>query len=156
MDEINQQVSKAVEDMKTIRIIADVPTALLSSDDYLASAATLTEPFRTKWETQYLVRFIVVDVYPRHTYVVIDINNHRYDFDTAHLQAFSIPVYILRLSRKSNEWMFFRRPVEGHRVALDIAALHDHNGQTRPPFLADHIAGPVYLSPRTKFSDMDV
>ena len=31
-----------------------------------------------------LVPLIVVDVYHRHTFVVIDINNHRYELDAAH------------------------------------------------------------------------
>lgn len=147
MDEINRQVSKSVRELTKIRIIADIPTTLLNSNDYLASAASLTEPLRRNLETLHLVRLIAVDVYHRHTYVVIDINNDLYDFDKAHLQTFSIPVYILRL--KSNKWTFFRRAIEDQRVAHDIAELHRRNGLDRPPFLVDHIRGPVYLSPRT-------
>lgn len=118
MDEINPQVFKCIEEMTTIQSIADIPTELLI-DEYLASAASLTEPLRQNLETQHLVRLIVVDVYPRHTFVVIDVNNHRYDFDTAHLQTFANPVYILRLSNRSNKWRFFRRAVENQRVAQD-------------------------------------
>ncbi|KAL4770710.1 hypothetical protein BDW60DRAFT_208805 [Aspergillus nidulans var. acristatus] len=147
MDEVNQQVSKVLEDTKTIRIIVDIPTKLLTSDSYLASAASFTEPFKKHWETQHLVRLLVVDAYPRHTYVVLDINNDRYRFETAHMQTFPVPVYILRF--KSNSWMFFRRPTEDQRVARDIAELHRREGQNTPPFFADHIKGSVYLSPRT-------
>ncbi|RDW63075.1 uncharacterized protein DSM5745_10186 [Aspergillus mulundensis] len=147
MDEINQQVSRVLEDTKTIRIVADIPTKLLASDNYFASAASFTEPFKKHWETQHIVRFIVVDVYPRHTYVIYDINNHRYHYETAHKQTFSVPVYILRF--KSNRWMFFRQQTEDQRIARDIAEVHRHEGQNAPPFFADHIKGPVYLSPRT-------
>ncbi|KAJ0415992.1 hypothetical protein BJY00DRAFT_317330 [Aspergillus carlsbadensis] len=147
MDDLNQQVLKVLENTKAIRVIADIPTKLLAPDNYFASAAAFTEPFRKNWETQHHVQFIVVDVYPRHTYVIFDINNDRYHFETAHKQAFSVPVYIFRL--KSNRWTFFRQQTEDQRVAKDIAELHRHEGQNAPPFFADHIKGPVYLSPRT-------
>ncbi|KAL4819558.1 hypothetical protein BDW67DRAFT_181894 [Aspergillus spinulosporus] len=147
MEEVNQQVFKVLEDKKTIRIVADIPKKLLTSNDYLASAASLTEPFKKQWETHHLVRLLVVDAYPRHTYVVFDINNDHYHFETAHKQTFSVLVYILRF--KSNRWTFFRRPIEDQRVARDIAKLHRCEGQNTPPFFANHIKGSVYLSPRT-------
>ena len=149
MDEIIQRVSESIKETTTIRIIADIPTELLASDNYLASASSLTSPLIQTLEKQHLVRLIAVDVYPRHTFVVIDINNHRYDFDTAHLQTFPIPVYIFHLSRKSKQWTFFRRALKDQRVAHNVANLHRHNGQNPTPFLADHIRGPYYLSPRT-------
>ncbi|PTU21864.1 hypothetical protein P175DRAFT_0434555 [Aspergillus ochraceoroseus IBT 24754] len=148
MDEVNRRVLEAIRDLRTIRIISDVPTERLTSDNYLESAINLVEPFVKTWEIQHAVRHIVVDVYPRHTYIVFDINNHRYDFNVAHLQTFTIPVHILRLSKRSNDWTFFRREMEDRRVAKDIAELHRCNGQSQPPFFADHISGSVYLSPR--------
>ncbi|RAH75329.1 uncharacterized protein BO66DRAFT_310601, partial [Aspergillus aculeatinus CBS 121060] len=117
--------------------------------NYLASAFDLSKPFTTSWKEHYAVREIVVDIYPRHAYIVIDINNHHYDFEVAHLQDFAIPVHILRLSRQSKTWSFFRQELEDQRVAKDIAELHRCNGQKQPPFFADHIRGSVYLSPRT-------
>ncbi|KAJ0417891.1 hypothetical protein BJY00DRAFT_288865 [Aspergillus carlsbadensis] len=149
MDKLNQHVFKAIQDLKTIRIIINIPTETLAPDNYLDSASDLIRPFTEIWEEHHLVRKIVVDVYPRHAYIVIDINNNRYDFKIAHLQTFTVPVHILRLSRKSKDWSFFRRELEDQRVAKDIAELHRCNGQKQPPFFADHIRGSIYLSPRT-------
>ncbi|RJE21403.1 hypothetical protein PHISCL_06273 [Aspergillus sclerotialis] len=87
-------------------------------------------------------------MYPRHAYIVVDINNQEYDYDIAHTQTFAIRLYILHLSRKS-KWTFFRRAIDDQRVARTIAELHRRNGQNPLPFLADHIKGSVYLSPRT-------
>ncbi|RAK89034.1 hypothetical protein BO79DRAFT_209085 [Aspergillus costaricaensis CBS 115574] len=149
MDEVNGRVLKAIQDLKTIRVIVDIPTEHLTPENYLDLAFELVEPFTNSWEEHHVVRKLVVDVYPRHAYVVIDINNFSYDFKLAHLQIFAIPVHILRLSRKSKQWSFFRRELEDRRVAKDIAELHRCNGQNQPPFFADHIRGSVYLSPRT-------
>lgn len=149
MDEVNEHVLKTMQDLPTIRIIIDVPTEIMNPENYLESAFELVKPFTNSWEKYHGVRRIVVDVYPRHAYIVIDINNFSYDFKLAHLQTFPIPVHILRLSRKSKQWYFFRRQLEDRRVANDIAELHRCNGQNQPPFFADHIRGSVYLSPRT-------
>ncbi|PYH72713.1 uncharacterized protein BO88DRAFT_473347 [Aspergillus vadensis CBS 113365] len=149
MDEVNEHVLKAVQDLKTLRIVIDVPTEILNPHNYLDSAFELAEPLTRTWKEHHVVRKIVVDVYPRHAYVVIDINNFSYDFKLAHLQTFAIPVHILRLSQKSKQWSFFRQQLEDRRVAKDIAELHRCNGHNHPPFFADHIRGSVYLSPRT-------
>ncbi|KAL4875161.1 hypothetical protein BJY04DRAFT_202657 [Aspergillus karnatakaensis] len=148
MDEINQQVLEAIENMKTIGVVVDLPIDILAPDNYMNSAFDFIKPLTITWEENNLVREIAVDIYPRHAYVVVDINNHRYDFERAHLQDFTLPVYILRLSRKRRQWTFFRRVPEDRRVDKMIAELHRCNGKTRPSFLADHIKGSVYLSPR--------
>ncbi|KAE8353321.1 hypothetical protein BDV28DRAFT_133388 [Aspergillus coremiiformis] len=148
MDEINQQVFSAIEKQYTIRVVADIPTDHLCSTAFLASAFELVRPFVTQWEADNMIRQLAVDVYPRHTYVVVDINNEQYDYDTAHKQTFTLPVYILRLSSRSDTWTFFRRASDDQMVARCIADLHRRNGQNPLPFLADHINGSVYRSPR--------
>lgn len=148
VDEINKQVFDAIEEQQTIRIVADVPTNVLNFEDILSSASDLIKPFVAKWEINHMTRLLAVDMYPRHAYLVVDINNQEYDYDIAHKQTFAIPLYILRLSRK-NKWTFFRRAIDDQRVARTIAELHRRNGQSPLPFLADHIKGSVYLSPRT-------
>lgn len=147
MDEINRQILDTV-DNRTIRIVADVPTDLLRSEDFVISASDLIMPFRKQWETKNMTRLLAVDVYSHHAYIVIDINNLQYDYETAHNQTSPIPVYILRLSR-SNKWSFFRRATDDQKIATSIAELHKCNGQNPLPFFADHIKGSVYLSPRT-------
>ncbi|WEW56193.1 hypothetical protein PRK78_001630 [Emydomyces testavorans] len=149
MDQINKEVLKVIDEQHAIRIVADIPTDVLRSGDYLTSASDFIKPFVKEWESKHMTRLLVVDVYPRHTYVVVDINNHQYDYDTAHKQTFTVPVYILRLSRRDSKWAFFRRAIEDQRLAATIAELHRCNGYNPLPFLADHIQGSVYLSPRT-------
>ncbi|RAH53001.1 hypothetical protein BO85DRAFT_430099 [Aspergillus piperis CBS 112811] len=149
MDEVNEHVLQTMQDLTTIRIVIDVPTEILNPNNYLESAFELVKPFTNSWGERHVVRKLVVDVYSRHAYIVIDINNFSYDFKLAHLQTFAIPVHILHLSRKSKQWSIFRRELEDQRVAKDIAELHRCNGQNQPPFFADHIRGSVYLSPRT-------
>ena len=101
VEEANEQVFKAIEEHHTIRIIADVPTNFLRFEDLPTSAFDLIKPFLIQWEVHHLTRQLAVDLYPRHAYVVVDINNHEYDYDTAHEQTFVLPVYILRLSRSN-------------------------------------------------------
>ncbi|KAE8321597.1 hypothetical protein BDV39DRAFT_210597 [Aspergillus sergii] len=141
MDDINEEVLKAIAEQHMVRIVVDVPTNLLRPDEYLASASELVSPFMAHWETVNTPRLLVVDVYPKHAYIVIDINNRRYNYDTAHQQIYAIPVYILQLSKKTLEWRFFRRAVD-ELIARTIAELHRLNGQNPIPFFADHINGP--------------
>ncbi|KAL4870557.1 hypothetical protein BDV12DRAFT_165817 [Aspergillus spectabilis] len=150
MDAVRQEVLDAIESQDTIRIIADIPTNILDSNDPIASATDLIAPFTTEWETQHETRLLVVDLYPRHTYIVIDINNRQYDYKTADTDVTPIPIYILRLSR-SGRWSFFRRAVDDGQIARDIAELHRCNGWDPTPFLSNHIKGPVYLAPRSPF-----
>jgi hypothetical protein len=103
----------------------------------------------SEWERNNRTRLIVLDIYPFHTYIVIDINNWQYNYNIAYRQTFPIPVYILRLSRRSKQWTFFRPAIEDQKIATSIAELHRCNGTNLTAFLADHIRGSVYLSPRT-------
>lgn len=147
--DINYQILQTISEVGTIRIIADLPTDLLNPDEYVHSASHIIKPFVDEWERKnYLIQPLVVDVYPRHTYAVVDINNKEYDYETAHKQITPLPVYILSLS-KQKKWKFFRRSTTDKRAAEDIAELHQCNGQNPLPFLSDHINGTVYLSPRT-------
>ncbi|KAJ1709731.1 hypothetical protein NYO67_8134 [Aspergillus flavus] len=150
MDDINEEVLKAITEQRTVRIVVDVPTNLLHPDEYLASASELVSPFIVHWERENTPLLLVVDVYPKHAYIVIDINNRRYNYDTAHQQIYAIPVYVLQLSKKTLKWRFFRRAVEDELTARTIAELHRLNGQNPIPFFADHINGSVYLSPRSR------
>lgn len=103
MDEVNHQAFKAIEEHDTVRIVFDVPTDRLRAEDYLGSASEFVKPFIERWGERHTVRHLVVDVYPRHAFIVLDINNRQYDYDLAHKQTFSVPVYILRLSRTSDK-----------------------------------------------------
>jgi hypothetical protein len=148
MAEINEEVSRAVEREVTIRVLVDVPTEFLDPQNYLGSASNLIEALTAAWERSAATRQLVVEVYPRRSYIALDINNSQYNYATAHKQFATIPVYILQQSRKSRGWKIFRAPSQDKPVAERIAELHRCNGQNSLPFLEDHIQGPVHLSPR--------
>ncbi|KAB8258327.1 hypothetical protein BDV32DRAFT_139705 [Aspergillus pseudonomiae] len=118
---VNKEVLRAIGEGRTIRIVVDIPTNVLDPGN--------------------LSRLLVVDVYPKHTYVLIDINNRRYDYHIAHKQTYIVPIYILRLSRNSSTWIFFRRAIDDQRTAKDLAELHWCNGQNPIPFLVDQYQG---------------
>lgn len=140
---INQEILIIISEKHSIRIVAILPTSHLSPQDYTFSISTLLHPFTSTWQPTHLTRLLAVDAYPCHTFTVIDIKNHRYDYSTAHKRIRVLPVYVLRLSRRSGKWRFFRRVPEDRRVALDIADLHWSNGQSPIPDGA-----PVYMDPR--------
>lgn len=150
MDEIKPEIRSAIEKESTIRIAVDVPTSsILPTDNILRTASDRVRPLIEEFGRDNLMRLLAVDVYPRHIYIAIDINNREYDYNTAHQQMFSIPVYILRFSKREGKWTFFRRATEDKKLARTIADLHRCNGTNPTPFLADHIKGSVYPSPRT-------
>lgn len=133
VDEITEQVFEANEEHHTIQMIVDVPTNLLWFEDLPTSAFDLIRPFLNTWESNHLTQQLAVDLYPRHAYIVVDINNHQYDYYTAHEQTFTVPVYILHLSR-SSKWTFFRRAVNDKMIPVAVAELHRWNGQNPLPF----------------------
>jgi hypothetical protein len=135
MDEINSQVFNTIEDSHRVRIIIDLPTSILSAEDYLSAAANIIKPFLSEWETKHSIRLLAVEVYPQHTYIAIDINGEQYGYHTAHKQISVLPVHILSLSRRSNKWKFFRHAMEDQVVACRIAELHRLNGQEPLPSL---------------------
>lgn len=90
------------------------------------------------WEEKAQIRLLGVDAWPDHTYIAVDINNFRYDFETAHKQLFALPVYILRPSR-SHRWKFFRRVPSDAYAAKRIADLHWANGKHPLPFFENHV-----------------
>ena len=151
MEEINWDVFTTIRQHGTIRVVADIRTEFLSCDDYLNSALAYVQPFVSEWEQYASTRVLAVEVWPRHSYVVIDINNHRYDFEQAHKQRFILPVYILRLSRRSRKtrrWRFYRCAVVDRHVATELALAHYYNDRNPTPFLINQIEGPDYDSRR--------
>ncbi|KAJ5459050.1 hypothetical protein N7530_010994 [Penicillium desertorum] len=76
----------------------------------------------------------------------IEINNHRYDFKTAHKQTFVFPVYVLKVGR-SLRWRFYRSPAEDVRVMNEIKMVHYlHREEVGTPYLVFRIGGrePVF------------
>ncbi|KAJ5593622.1 hypothetical protein N7537_010526 [Penicillium hordei] len=152
MEKVNQAVSDALETHRSIRILGDLPTEKLNHEDYLASTRELIESFVDSWKGKADLRLLAVEVWSRHTYFALDFNNDEYNYDNAHTQVVVIPVYLLRLSRKSHTWAIFRHQPQDSSLAKRIADLHEGNGQNPIPFLEDHIKGVTHYAPRNSKS----
>ncbi|KZF24292.1 hypothetical protein L228DRAFT_266638 [Xylona heveae TC161] len=148
IEEINQAVFDALNEHHSIRILGDLPTEFLNEEDYIGSTMELIKDFVDVWKEKAKTLFVAVEVWPRHSYFALDLNNDRYNYDTAHIEIIRLPVYLLRLSRRSRKWKIFRHRPEDRGLAERIAFLHEGNGQAPTPFLGDHIKGVVHLSPR--------
>ncbi|KAJ6004735.1 hypothetical protein N7540_012534 [Penicillium herquei] len=135
----------------TIRIVGDAPNGLLDLEDRLGSL----RPFIT--EVEEAVRqnhpddttlFVAVRfLRGKHSYFVVDVNNTRYNYETADECRESIPVYVLRLSRRQPT--IFRKPSLDEPLAEILRELHDLHGQSPLP-LCDNIFDPhfCYANPR--------
>jgi len=145
---VNQVISDAIEKHHSIRILEDLPTERLDSGDYLASTQGIISNFTTFWGNKVDLRLLAVEVWPRHSYFALDFNNDVYDYQNAHIRVIVIPVYLLRLSRRSGTWRIFRHQPSDTQLAQRIADLHEGNGQNPIPFLEDHIKGVTHYAPR--------
>ncbi|KAJ5115418.1 hypothetical protein NUU61_001177 [Penicillium alfredii] len=150
MEEVNRVISDAIKTHHSIRILGDLPTERLDCEDYLASTRRIISNLITFWENRAELRLLAVEVWPRHCYFALDFNNDEYDYQTAHAQVIVMPVYLLRLSRRSGAWRIFRHKPGDTQLAKRIADLHEGNGQNPIPFLEDHIKGVTHYSPRNR------
>ncbi|KAA8649663.1 uncharacterized protein ATNIH1004_002334 [Aspergillus tanneri] len=123
---------------ESVRILITVYTKSLNSENYLASASDTISKIAPGWENNPRIRFLLVDVYERHTFIVADINNHGYNFETAHKDTTPIPVYAIRQVRKTEKWVMTKEQKYDMYIAHRIAELHDWYGLRKPPFLEDH------------------
>ncbi|KAJ5481566.1 hypothetical protein N7475_000378 [Penicillium sp. IBT 31633x] len=140
-------MSSALGMHHSIRILGDLPTEKLHCEDYLASTRELIKSLLDYCEERAVLKLLVVEVWPRHTYFALDFNNDKYDHDNAHTRVIVILVYLLRLSRKSHTWKIFRHKPEDSSLTKRIAFLHEGNGQNPIPFLEDHIKGVTHYAP---------
>lgn len=130
------------------RLFSDTPTAILDSDDYLKSIL----PFVTKAQESVNncrpnaeTRFLAVRITSRHSHFVVDVNNFDYNYETAHEVTTSIPVYVLRLSKKVK---IFRCFMEDDNLAMILAEMHWGHGNDPLPLINDHTKPVIYNSPR--------
>ncbi|KAJ5094674.1 hypothetical protein N7456_010535 [Penicillium angulare] len=141
MERINKTIFEAIEEHHAIRILGDLPTERLDSENYLSSTPGIIKDLTTLWEKKAQLRFLAVEVYPKHSYVALDFNNDKYDFETADKDMIILP--------KQRALEIFRHVPSDRRVAKRIADLHDGEGQNPTPFLEDHIKGVTFFSPRS-------
>lgn len=156
MDCINLQVLNALKVTSSIRILGDLPTAELNSEDYLASVSAKIEGFVAAWNETARTRLLAVEVWSRRTHFVLDLNNDTYDYQTAHQHSVILPVYLLQFSSRSRAWKFSRYQRQDTSIADRIAILHNANGQNPLPFLEDHTKIITHYAPRSITHGPDV
>ncbi|KAJ5419717.1 uncharacterized protein N7487_003267 [Penicillium crustosum] len=133
---INKNFQTAITETPTIRIIVDIPPHLVDWSNPITSITTTINPFLSHWKMQNKVNLLAVEMQPRHAYAAIEINNHEYDFQTAHKQTFVFPVYVLKVSRRSLRWRFYRAPTEDVRVMNEVKMVHYlHREELGAPYL---------------------
>ncbi|KAL4913076.1 hypothetical protein BDW62DRAFT_214517 [Aspergillus aurantiobrunneus] len=122
-----------------VRILGDTPNGVLDPHELFKSI----HPFVSKvqhcvrgYRTDYDTRFVAVNICPgRHSYFVVDVNNVDYN-TTAHECKAPIPVYVLRLPKRTPS---IRRAVVLYmRVAEVIANMHNGHGQDHLPLVDDY------------------
>lgn len=146
MDEVNRIVLDALKEHESIRILGDLPTEKLNSENYLASTRETISSFVAYSNHKANLRLLAIEVWPRHTYFALDFNNDKYDYDNAHIQEIILLVYLLRLSRKSGSWKIFRPKPQVFLLAERIATLHDRNLMGKTQFLSLKITSKAWYA----------
>lgn len=130
------------------RIVIKVKTKTLDAEDYRVSATNLVNEVFPDWESDSRILFVAINVSPKRTFIVVEINHLDYDFDTAHKTKKVFPAYVLRQAN-ARSWALVRWPPEDTRLGGRIAYLHYANGfDVAPPFFEDHHTRVVYANPR--------
>ncbi|CAG8948023.1 unnamed protein product [Penicillium salamii] len=130
------------------RIVLKLKTQNLDSQDYRTSAKRVVSEIFPDCETDARIRILVIDVWTERTFIVIDINRHDYDFETADEDKTILPVSVLRQHGRRKQWVLVRWPREDENLATQVAELHRLNGFEPPPFLQDHNTLICYSNPR--------
>lgn len=140
---------KLFENNDAKRIIIKMNTKNLNSEDYETSAKEIASEVFPGWEDNPRIIFLVIDIWSERSFLVIDIDRHDYDFDTAHKCKTVVPVHILRQHRRLDRWALVRWPQQDEPLASQIADLHNVNGfDAATPFVEDHTSRLVHANPR--------
>lgn len=119
-------------------------TKKLNPDNYLGSVHNIIEELAPGWQQDKRIQLMVVDIDTRRTFIVIDINNRGYDFQTAHENTLLLPVHIARPQKRSTEWIVTRGQAYDTTVANHIKDMHQSHGwDEHPPFVVDRQIQPV-------------
>lgn len=132
------------------RITMKINTERLDSRDYFESAKRVLDDIFPGWEHDNRILFLAVEVFADRTYMVIDINNHDYNFGTAHENKKAVHVYVLRRVHKGQSWALVRSPQDDDYVCGRLAELHRAHGyDVKLPMVEDHTSVIVHANPRS-------
>ena len=114
---------------------------------------TINEIF-PDWHLDSRILFLAIEVWGHRIFTAVDINNHEYDFNTAHKSKAVLPVFVLARNKRrgvgtTGSWNFMRWAREDIHVAEELARLHGANGfDVGTPFMGNHNERVVYSNPR--------
>lgn len=158
MNQIPNVIKKFLDEVNPtpIRILGDTPNHVLDSSNYLESI----RPFVSKVEQSIcehcpgaLTCFVAVNIYPgNHSFFALDLNNFRYNHETAHNDKTPIPVYVLRLSVRTIQ--IFRKEQLDATLAETLAKMHNGHGYDPLPLVEDHNKLVEYYNPRSLGLDL--
>ncbi|RAL11865.1 uncharacterized protein BO97DRAFT_443573 [Aspergillus homomorphus CBS 101889] len=137
-----------VKSDKAKRIVIKLKTCNLDSGDYRASACEFLDAVFPDWEHDNRILFLTIQVHVTRTFLVVEINNHAYDFFTAHDCKTLLPVYVL-LQKGRRGWALVRWPQQDEDLAIRLADIHQRHGwHARTPILENYIHLVVCADPR--------
>ena len=125
--------------------------------EYLATRLTACSTSEISWVAYVNLRqrsriWFVQDIYPqKHSYFVLDGNNVNYVYATAHTDTTTIPVYVLRLSRRRIS--IFRQGILDATITETLATMHNGHGYDPLPLVDDTTTLPSKTkTPRNLFT----
>lgn len=131
------------------RVVIKCKTKQLNSENYRASVNELVSEIFPEWEIDSRILFLAIDIWSERSFIVIDLNHHDYNYDTAHHCQKVLPVYVLQQQGRSRRWALTRWPQEDKSLMMQLADLHNVNGyDVAIPFLEDHTRPLFHANPR--------
>ncbi|PLB46011.1 hypothetical protein P170DRAFT_439697, partial [Aspergillus steynii IBT 23096] len=148
MSNVTEIRERIFERTEAQRLVIKLHTEKLDSVDYRVSTCKFINELFPDWEKDPRIRFLAVEIRGDRTFMIVDVNNFDYDFDTAHKTETILPVYVL-WQHKRKGWFLIRWPQEDGPLATKVAELHRLNGfDATTPFIADFNTSVVYDKPR--------
>ncbi|PYI25998.1 hypothetical protein BP00DRAFT_499087 [Aspergillus indologenus CBS 114.80] len=151
MSSTSQIREKIFEKSEAQRLVIKVHTDHLDSCDYRLSAGKIIDELFPSWQSDSRILFLAIEIRGDRTYMVVDIYNSNYNFDTAHKTRTVLPVSVVWQHRRRG-WFIVKWPQEDEPLATKITELHNLNGfNSSTPFLADYNQRVTYERPRDCF-----
>ncbi|KAJ5716025.1 uncharacterized protein N7483_013206 [Penicillium malachiteum] len=124
----------------TMRIVGDTPNSVLDHEDLLESVrpfvSEVEECIRQHHPDDKTLFIAAKFCLGKHSYFVVDVNNTRYNYETAHECEELTPVYYLRLSRRQPT--ILRKPPLDATLSKILMVMHYWHGQDPLPLCDNH------------------
>ncbi|KAE8154052.1 hypothetical protein BDV25DRAFT_136197 [Aspergillus avenaceus] len=147
MSNISQIHEELFRNNETRRVVLKMRAQSLDLEDLRSSTYRVINDMFPDWENDNRVLFLAAEIWGDRAFMAIDINNHEYNFQTAHKTKIVFPVHVLWLHKRKG-WILVRWPQEDKKLAERLAYLHNINGFAATPFLENHNFRVIHANPR--------